>query len=164
MELKLSEANAQKAFDNAPEEFKQTLLLMYPELNKNLRERIGGFADVCRIAGKNEADYVITDSMDDDTKLLIVIKMCKLIQRVFNKGEKIVWANTSQKKWTCFHKIIQDASRPRGFRLVCNDYAYVNDCTFSGARPVLLNREDAIFVYTKFTELFELLIELSAND
>jgi len=120
-----------------------------------MQKTFATFADICAAQGKNEQDYAISPTASNWDNFSTCTKRLWLYSKAYNDGKPVEFANISQTKYTPYHRIIPDTSRPFGFRLSCNDFAY--DFSFSHlcARPPFLDSSAAIHVGQQHPEEFE---------
>ena len=113
------------------------------------------FAEICAATGKNEQDYNLPAEASNKVKFQICTDRLWLYAKAYNKGKPVVFTDTDQWKYTPWHKIIPDASRPFGFRLSYDVYVYTFTFAGLGARPPFLHADNAIEVGQNFIEEFE---------
>lgn len=124
-----------------------------------LTERIKTFTDLCIMAEIYDKDsmkkYIIHNKDTYKQKADKYLERLMLFETVFNAGVLVDMANTDQRKYYPYHKIIVDKSDPAGFRLSFFVCRYDDAAAFLGARPYFLNSAHAQFVGTHFIAEYE---------
>lgn len=113
-----------------------------------IQERIGSFEDICREAGENPADFIITPDMSSRIAGRISSAKIQLIFEICNEGWIANFADENQRKYY----IIFDYKPGSGF--ACNVYFFTGTDTNVGARLSTYSAEMAKFIGTTFIKEF----------
>ena len=122
---------------------------------QTIMERLKTFADVCAATGKNEQDYIVPDAATDEEKAALYLKRVKLIAKALNGDRKVSMADTSQRKYYPWFRVIPDGNSPGGFRLSFFGYDCDDDYSSLGVRPYFLESEHATYAGEQWQAEFE---------
>lgn len=136
--LEVTKENALKAYDGADKKGKALLTNLLGEkvFQRNIRERIKTFEDVCKEMGKDPKDYNYSGN-DPDDFAANALRMWLLILRCFNEGKEADWSDSSQYKYAPWMKF----SPVSGWSL--HVIAGWRASADAGARLVFLDRKNA---------------------
>jgi hypothetical protein len=146
--VQLKAADVKKAYEKGDETRKKFLAELIPDMFGDIFQRIKTFDDVCREAGKDPKNYVVTANMDEDEKGGIYFRRCALITKVFNQGWVPDWSNGSQQKWYMWLKY----QGPSGFGLSGAHSFYDRSNSDVGSRLVFKDRKTCEAVLEVFIE------------
>ena len=118
------------------------------------------FEEACHMSNIGPAIPDLSGFSEKLQRKMIALYKLEVISEVNNAiengGEKweANYADTNEAKFLALFDIVKDEKAPRGFRLVCDDYAYVRGATASGARPPLKTPELTEFMGKECPELY----------
>lgn len=151
----IKKQNAFKAYqaaDAAGKKMLETLLGAESVKPTDIRELINNWSDILRLTGADPDDYFLRPGETDDE---LANRQSKLIAKAYNQGEELDPANPKQPKYYPWHEVVKDDSKPSGFGLSYDGFAYWNSFSTVGVRHCFVRADDAIDAGKKFIEIYE---------
>ncbi len=129
---------------------------------QSARERISSFSDFFKEAKLDENNFIVPADGTWREKADMQMRRLKVAQMVLNGDKTTNKADTNQRKYTPWFWVKPDTDALAGFRLAYIGYGDERDNTDLGARPELVDWQDAVFLGEKFTEECQLLAQYQA--
>ena len=139
---------ATKMYNGNDELLKAFALENYPELGKDIIERVKTFEDACIILGiEPDSEFFTSEVLQPNEKAK---RKIETIIKALNENWLPNWDDSNERKYYPWFNMSSSGS---GFS--CNVYGYVYSVSSVGSRLVLKTKDLAVYAAKQFTEIYK---------